>query len=62
MESEVLGSDPYIEVYGNDTNVGLELTTKGTGRVKMNTVNIPTISSTDTITNKTLALGSNTIS
>lgn len=44
------------------TNVGIDLRTVGTGRVGFNGVAIPSISSTDTLTNKTIALGSNTVS
>lgn len=45
---------PSIAASGNDTNISIELTPKGTGRVKSGGVIIPTISSADTLTNKTL--------
>lgn len=48
------GNDVEIGAFGSDTNVSLDLTTKGSGIVKANGVNIPTVSSSDTLTNKTL--------
>lgn len=45
---------PSIAATGTDTNINVELTPKGTGRVTASGVNVPTISSTDTLTNKTL--------
>lgn len=39
---------------GSSTNIDINLVPKGTGRVQGGGVNIPTISSTDTFTNKTL--------
>lgn len=48
------GTKPSLGAAGTDTNVGLDLQTQGTGRVANNGVNIPTVSSTDTLTNKTL--------
>jgi len=50
------GNAPVIGVIptSTDTNVSLNLLPKGTGRVQANGVTIPTISSTDTLTNKTL--------
>ncbi len=46
------GNNPVLSATGGDTDISIELTPKGTGRVKSATVNIPTISSTDTLTNK----------
>lgn len=37
---------------GSSTNISINLVPKGTGRLQANAVNVPTISSTDTITNK----------
>lgn len=54
LNTNTAGSAPYLEMYGADTNIGFELTTKGTGRFTVNSVNVPTISSTDTLSNKTL--------
>lgn len=56
------GVAPQISARGGDTNVNLNLTSKGTGRVQANGVTIPTISSTDILTNKTLdgSTGNNT--
>ena len=49
-----VGGTPSINVVGPDTNVGLNIVPQGTGRLQVNAVNVPTISSTDTLTNKTL--------
>lgn len=56
------GNNPSLGGTGSDTNVGLNLTTKGSGTVQANGVNVATISGTQTLTNKTIAAGSNTIS
>lgn len=56
------GTAPQISARGSDTNVNLNLTSKGTGRVQANGVNIPTTTSTDTLTNKTIDGANNTIS
>lgn len=45
---------PQISAAGSDTNISFNLVPKGTGRVQAGGVNIPTISSADTLTNKTL--------
>lgn len=55
------GNTPTIQAVGADTNLHLNLTSKGTGRVRANGVNIPTISSTDTLTNKTIDGANNTL-
>ena len=54
----VSGSDPFIQGEGIDTNVGLNLTTKGTGKVKANgnpviasTTAIPAVSGTPSSSN-----------
>ncbi len=52
---------PSIAASGNDTNISIELTPKGTGRVKSGGVIIPTISSADILTNKTINGANNTI-
>lgn len=52
--NSVSGDYPAIGSAGSDTNVGLQLFTQGTGRVSVNGANVPTVSSTDTLTNKTL--------
>ncbi len=43
-----------IIAVGTDTNISIDIIPKGSGRITQNSVNIPTISSTDTLTNKTL--------
>ena len=62
VSNAATGGSPQIAAQGGDTNVNLNLVSKGTGRVQANGVNIPTASSTDTLTNKTLDGGSNTLS
>ncbi|MCA9334720.1 hypothetical protein KC953_01080, partial [Candidatus Saccharibacteria bacterium] len=52
--SAATGSDVLITAQGADTNVSLNLTTKGTGTVKANGVEVATVSDTQTLTNKTL--------
>lgn len=44
--------EPALSATGSDTDISIELTPKGAGRVTSGAVNIPTISSTDTLTNK----------
>lgn len=55
------GQTPNIGADGADANHNLNLTSKGTGRVQANGVNIPTISSSDVLTNKTISGSSNTL-
>jgi len=62
ISNAATGSWPIIEATGWDANVDLNINPKGTGRIKSGTVNVPTISSTDTLTNKTVNLSSNTVS
>ena len=45
---------PTLYAAGGDTNIDLNLIPKGTGRVEANGIVIPTVSSSDTLTNKTL--------
>ena len=47
---------------GGDSSIGVNLVPKGTGRLQAGGVNVPTISSTDTLTNKTISGSSNTLS
>lgn len=46
------GNSPTISATGGDTDIDINITPKGTGRIKSATVAVPTISSTDTLTNK----------
>jgi len=58
-------SNPSITATGSsDSNISINLVAKGTGRVQSNAVTVPTISSTDTLTNKriTKRVGSTTSS
>jgi len=46
------GNGPTLSATGGDTDIDINITPKGTGRIKSATVAVPTISSTDTLTNK----------
>jgi hypothetical protein len=52
VSNALAGASPGIYSDGTDTNVDLRLTTKGTGVVKANNVEVATISGTQTLTNK----------
>lgn len=56
MYNAVAGQAPQIRADGPDTDIDVWLSPKGAGRIKSNGVNVPTISSADTLTNKTLTL------
>jgi len=50
------GQTPTILAKGSDTNLDINLTPKGTGKVKANSVEVATISDTQTLSNKTLTI------
>lgn len=50
----VTGGKPTIAATGGDTNITLNILSKGTGTVQANGVDVTTISGTQTLTNKTL--------
>lgn len=50
-----------LQAQGTDTNISFNIVPKGTGRLQAGGVTVPTISSTDTFSGKTIAAGSNTI-
>lgn len=52
IANAVTASEVILSVTGGDTNINLDLTPKGSGRVRAAAVIIPTNSSTDTLTNK----------
>jgi hypothetical protein len=54
VSNAVTGSDPSILANGTDTNVNLNLRTKGTGILKANGVEIINATGTQTLTNKTI--------
>lgn len=62
ITNAVTTAGPSVGSAGGDTNIDLNLTSKGTGRVKINGVNALTASSTDTLTNKTIDGTTNTLS
>lgn len=52
MANAITATDPYLLATGTDTNIGLNLRTKGTGTVKINAVDAVTVSGAQTITDK----------
>ena len=62
VTNAITANAPKLKAAGTDTNIDIDIVPKGTGRVKANNVVVPTISSTDTLTNKTIDAASNTIS
>lgn len=51
----------YADGDGTDTNISLDIVTSGTWVLKVNGVQVPTISSSNTLTNKTFDLTDNTL-
>lgn len=62
VTNAITANAPKLKAAGTDTNIDIDIVPKGTGRVKANNVVVPTISSTDTLSNKTIDVASNTIS
>lgn len=56
------GNAPSLSATGDDTNINLNLVGKGSGVVQAGGVAVSTISGTQTLTNKTINLSSNTVS
>ena len=54
VKNAATGNAPELQATGDDANIDLNLVPKGTGGVKVGGVEIPSISSTSTLTNKTL--------
>ncbi len=54
------GNTPTLQANGQDTNLDLNLTSKGTGAVQANGIDVVTISGSQTITNKNMTSGTNT--
>lgn len=52
------GDAPSIGASGTDTNINFNITSKGTGKVTINSVDAVTTSGTQTLTNKTIGTGS----
>lgn len=52
VDNNATGSAPAFIAVGTDTDIGINFIPKNTGRVQISGVNIPSISSTDTLTNK----------
>lgn len=49
---------PKLSALGSDTNINLNLVSKGTGTIQANSVDVATVSGSQTLTNKTLSTGS----
>jgi len=54
VTNSATGVKPTVAARGGDTNISLDLVSKGTGTVQVNGVDIDTVSGTQTLTNKTL--------
>jgi hypothetical protein len=61
FQNAATGNSPQIQASGTDTNVNLNFVSKGTGTVNANGVQVADLSSTQTLTNKTISGASNTI-
>lgn len=55
------GNTPQIQASGNDTNISINLVPKGTGTIQAGGVAVVTTTGTQTLTNKTIAFASNTL-
>jgi hypothetical protein len=55
------GNNPSLAATGGDTNISVNIVPKGSGTVQAASVDIATISGSQTLTNKTISLGSNTV-
>jgi len=55
------GNNPSLAATGGDTNISVNIVPKGSGTVQAAGVNLTTISGSQTLTNKTISLGSNTV-
>lgn len=56
--SSAAGTAPYVSVDGSDSNISLNLKSKGSGTVQANGVSVATTTGTQTLTNKTISTGS----
>jgi hypothetical protein len=54
LNNNSTGSAPSFQATGADTNIDIGFFPKGSGRLAVNGVNVPTVSSSDTLVNKTL--------
>ena len=55
------GNNPSLAATGGDTNISVNIVPKGSGTVQAAGVDLTTISGSQTLTNKTISLGSNTV-
>lgn len=55
VTNAITAGKPTISATGTDTNITLNLVSKGTGFVQVNGIDIDTVSGTQTLTNKTLS-------
>ena len=54
ITNSATGTAPTLAAVGDDANVSLNITSKGTGTVNVNSVAVVTVSGTQTLTNKTI--------
>ena len=55
------GNNPSLAATGGDTNISVNIVPKGSGTVQAAGVDLTTISGSQTLTNKTISFGSNTV-
>jgi len=55
------GTNPSLAATGGDTNISVNIVPKGTGTVQATGVDVATISGTQTLSNKSISLTSNTV-
>lgn len=61
FQNRATGNGPSVYAQGADANIDINLMPKGTGSVKINGATLPTASSIQTLTNKTINAPDNTI-
>lgn len=61
LANAALSGTPTLTASGSDTNISINLVPKGSGTIQAGGVDVATTSGTQTLTNKSIALGSNTV-
>lgn len=62
ISNAATGANPSLSATGNDTNISLNLVSKGTGTIQANGVALVTTTGSQSLTNKTIDASSNTLS